>query len=109
MLSLAVRAAGCELRAECGLNPEEPRARNLDTGEVGLAAHRVYSCNGRGRGASLAIERLVIPSSLEISNSEEELGQDSTSYFVPTPFGASKSCRSSKPQLSTVQHNYREP
>jgi hypothetical protein len=46
------------------------------------------------------VKRLVIPSSLEIS--EEEHGQDRTSYFVPTPFGASKSCGSSKPQLSST-------
>ncbi len=55
----------------------------------------------RPRTRSIArVKRLVIPSSLEIS--EEEHGQDHTSYFVPIPFGASKSCGSSKPQLSST-------
>ena len=55
----------------------------------------------RPRTRSIArVKRLVIPSPLEIS--EEEHGQDRTSYFVPTPFGASKSCGSSKPPLSST-------
>ncbi len=37
---------------------------------------------------------------LEIS--EEEHGQYRTSYFVLTPFGASKSCGSSKPRWSSI-------
>jgi hypothetical protein len=49
----------------------------------------------------IRVKRLVIPSSLEICNSGEEHGQDDAS-FVPTPFGASKSCGSSKPQLPST-------
>jgi hypothetical protein len=47
----------------------------------------------RPRTRSIArVERLVIPSSLDISDSEEEhAGQDRASYFVPKPFGASQS------------------
>ncbi len=43
------------------------------------------------------VERLVIPSSLDISDSEEEHDrQDCTSYFVPKPFGAPKSVAATK-------------
>jgi hypothetical protein len=45
----------------------------------------------RPRTRSIArVERLVIPSSLDISDSEEEHGQDCTSDFVPAPFGTFK-------------------
>ncbi len=50
------------------------------------------------------VERLVIPSSLDISDSEEEHdGQDHTSYFVLKLFGASKSVAATKKVTGTAR------
>ena len=52
-------------------------------------------------------ERLVIPSSLDISDSEEEHdGQDHTSYFVPKSFGlgAPKSVAATEKVTGTARH-----
>ena len=59
----------------------------------------------RPRTRSIArIERLVIPSSLDISDSEEEhAGQARTSYFVPKPFGASQSVAATKKVTGTAR------
>ena len=60
----------------------------------------------RPRTRSIAsVERLVIPSSLEISDSEEEehAGQARTSYFVPKPFGASPSVAATKKVTGTAR------
>jgi hypothetical protein len=59
----------------------------------------------RPRTRSIAsVERLVIPSSLEISDSEEEHDrQDRTSYFVLKPFGASKSVAATKKVTGTAR------
>ena len=61
--------------------------------QAGLASREL-----RQRTRSIArVERLVIPSSLDISDSEEEhVGQDRARFFVPTPFGASKSVAATK-------------
>jgi hypothetical protein len=59
----------------------------------------------RPRTRSIArVERLVIPSSLDISDSEEEHdGQDRTSYFVPKPFGASQPVAATKKVNGTAR------
>jgi hypothetical protein len=61
----------------------------------------------RPRTRSIArVECLVIPSSFDISDSEEEHdGQDRTSYFVPKQFGASKSVAATKKVTGTAQQD----
>ncbi len=60
----------------------------------------------RPRTRSIArVERLVIPSSLDISDSEEEhFGQAHAGYFVPRPFGASPSVVATKKVTGTARH-----
>ena len=59
----------------------------------------------RPRTRSIArFERLVIPSSLDISDSEEEhFGQAHAGYFVPRPFGASPSVVATKKATGTAR------
>ncbi len=50
------------------------------------------------------VERLVIPSSLDISDSgEEHDGQNRTRYFVPKPFGSSQSVTATKKVTGTAR------
>ncbi len=60
--------------------------------------------DARPRTRSIArVERLVIPSSLEISDSEEEdFGQAHAAFFVPKPFGASPSVVATKKVTKTA-------
>ena len=59
----------------------------------------------RPRTRSIArVERLVIPSSLDISDSEEEyFGQAHAGIFVPKPFGASPSVAATKKVTGTAR------
>jgi hypothetical protein len=61
--------------------------------------------DARPRTRSIArVERLVIPSSLEISDSEEEhFGQAHAGIFVPKPFGASPSVVATKKVTGTAR------
>ena len=61
--------------------------------------------DARPRTRSIArVERLVIPSSLEISDSEEEhFGQAHAGIFVPKPFGASPSVAATKKVTGTAR------
>ena len=61
--------------------------------------------DARPRTRSIArVERLVIPSSLEISDSEEEhFGQAHVGSFVPKPFGASPSVAATKKVTGTAR------
>ncbi len=80
-----------------------PFSSNL--GQVTLMPEKQAGRDVRPRTRSFArVERLVIPSSLDISDSKEEHdGQDRTSYFVPKPFGAPKSVAATKKVTGTAR------
>ena len=67
--------------------------------------------DARPRTRSIArVERLVIPSSLEISDSEEEhFGQAHAGIFVPRPFGASTSVAAAKKVTRTARRRLLSP
>ena len=67
--------------------------------------------DARPRTRSIArVERLVIPSSLEISDSEEEhFGQAHAGIFVPKPFGASPSVAAAKKVTRTARRRLLSP
>jgi hypothetical protein len=90
------------LMAQCLFSPSAPQVEDyaLDAAPISSNFERATLMTDKQDGSvphdvrprtrSIArVERLRIPSSLDISYSEEEhAGQDHTSYFVPKPFGA---------------------